>query len=328
MNRMTSVVTVDDLVKRYGSVEAVAGVTFSVGEGELFGFLGPNGAGKSTTIKILCTLSDPTSGRATVNGIDVTQDPDAVRRSIGIIFQDPSLDERLTAMENLNIHGRVYHLSGDERKERSGQLLRMVDLWDRRDDLVRTYSGGMKRRLEIARGLLHQPRVLFLDEPTVGLDPQTREHIWSYLDQLRASTSTTIFMTTHYMDEAERCDRIAIIDYGKIVASGTPDELKAQVGGDVITLRTSDNERAMSELESKFGVDAAQVDGTLRFEVEDGEAYIPQLVLGLSIPIASVSVRRPSLDDVFLQITGREIRDESASSSDQMRRQMRARMRS
>lgn len=262
-----------------------------------------------------------------VNGFDVLRNPDEVRRSIGIIFQDPSLDDRLTAMENLNTHGRVYHLSGDERKERAEQLLRMVDLWDRRNDLVRTFSGGMKRRLEIARGLLHQPRVLFLDEPTVGLDPQTREHIWSYLNQLRASTATTIFLTTHYMDEAERCDRIAIIDYGKIVASGTPDELKSQVGGDVITLHTASNERALSEIKHQFGIDATTVEGTLRFEVEDGEAFIPRLVLGLSVPITSVSVRRPSLDDVFLRITGREIRDEVASGSDQMRRQIRARMR-
>jgi ABC-2 type transport system ATP-binding protein len=324
---VNAVVEVQDLVKRFGTVEAVAGVTFSVAEGELFGFLGPNGAGKSTTIKILCTLSDPTSGRAIVNGFDVTDDPDAVRRSIGIIFQDPSLDDRLTAMENLNIHGRVYHLSASERRERSEQLLKMVDLWDRRDDVVRTFSGGMKRRLEIARGLLHQPSVLFLDEPTVGLDPQTREHIWSYLDQLRASTGTTIFLTTHYMDEAERCDRIAIIDYGKIVAEGTPDELKGQVGGDVISLHTADNDRAAFELHDKFGIDATRVDGVLRFEVSDGEAFIPRLILALPVPIASVSVRRPSLDDVFLRITGREIREETVSGADQLRGRMRTRMR-
>lgn len=322
---MTDVVQVENLVKRYGQLEAVAGVTFSVDEGELFGFLGPNGAGKSTTIKILCTLTDPTAGNAIVNGFDVSRESDSVRRSIGIIFQDPSLDDRLTAMENLNIHGRVYHLSGQERRERSERLLKMVDLWERRGDLVRTFSGGMKRRLEIARGLLHEPRVLFLDEPTVGLDPQTREHIWSYLDQLRANTGTTIFLTTHYMDEAERCDRIAIIDHGKIVASGTPDELKAQVGGDVISLRTVDNERAVQELHEKFGIEASPNDGVLRFEVADGEVFIPQLVTALSIPTTSVSVRRPSLDDVFLKITGHEIRDESAGAGDQMRQMMRMR---
>ncbi len=324
---MAKVVDVQSLIKRFGSVEAVSGVSFSVEEGELFGFLGPNGAGKSTTIKILCTLSKLTSGTALVNGFDVTTDPDDVRRSIGIIFQDPSLDDRLTAMENLNIHGRVYHLTGEERRERAGTLLNMVDLWDRRNDLVRTYSGGMKRRLEIARGLLHQPRVLFLDEPTVGLDPQTREHIWSYLDQLRQSTGTTIFLTTHYMDEAERCDRIAIIDYGKIVAEGTPNELKSQVGGDVISLHTADNALALRALYDQFGIEASQVDGTLRFEVESGEEFIPRLVLALSVPITSVNVRRPSLDDVFLRITGREIRDEAAGGAEQMRQRVRARMR-
>ncbi len=327
MIHVAAVVEVQNLVKRFGTVEAVSGVSFSVGEGELFGFLGPNGAGKSTTIKILCTLSEPSSGVALVNGYDVTTDPDAVRRSIGIIFQDPSLDDRMTAMENLNIHGRVYHLSAAERRERSEQLLKMVDLWERRNDVVRTFSGGMKRRLEIARGLMHEPSVLFLDEPTVGLDPQTREHIWRYLDQLRQSTGTTIFLTTHYMDEAERCDRIAIIDYGKIVAEGTPNQLKDMVGGDVISLHTADNDQAVFELQERFGIQATNLDRVLRFEVDDGEAFIPRLVQTLSIPIASVSVRRPSLDDVFLRITGREIRDESVGGADQMRGRMRARIR-
>ncbi|MDI3341316.1 MAG: ATP-binding cassette domain-containing protein [Sphaerobacter sp.] len=293
----------------------------------IFGFLGPNGAGKSTTIGVLCTLLRPSAGQVRVAGLDPTVDPDGVRRAIGIIFQDPSLDAQLTALENLAFHARVYHLPGEVWRPRAERLLRIVDLWDRRNDVVKTFSGDMKRRLEIARGLLHQPRVLFLDEPTIGLDPQTREHIWSYLEQLRAETGTTLFLTTHYMDEAERCDRIAIIDHGQIVALDTPDGLKSRVGGDVITLRTRDNARAAALIRERFALDTAHLDGTLRLEVTDGEAFIPRLVAGLDVPIETISLRRPSLDDVFIRLTGRAMRDEEVSGIDRMRAHMRARWR-
>ena len=229
-------VEVDGLVKRFGDFTAVDGISFSVEPGELFGFLGPNGAGKTTTISILCTLLHPSGGRARVAGHDVAGDPTGVRSTIGLVFQEITLDDYLTGAENLRFHGVLYGLPRAEVKARMGPLLDMVGLTDWADQQTRFYSGGMKRRLEIARGLLHTPRVLFLDEPTIGLDPQTRVHIWDYVDELRARERTTMFLTTHYMDEAERCDRIAIIDQGRIVAIDSPSALKASVGADTVTL--------------------------------------------------------------------------------------------
>jgi ABC-2 type transport system ATP-binding protein len=217
-----SVVQVRDLRRRFGQLEAVKGVTFDVGEGEVFGFLGPNGAGKTTTINMLCTLLRPTAGSATVNGFDVTSQRSEVRRSIGLVFQQPTLDEYLSAEQNLRFHAYAYGVPADVREPRIQELLTMVELWDRRRGSVRTFSGGMKRRLEIARGLLHHPRVLFLDEPTLGLDPQTRRHIWDYLLRLREAENLTIFLTTQYLDEAEYCARIAIIDQGQIIALDCP----------------------------------------------------------------------------------------------------------
>src|SRR5437588_10539545 len=240
-----TVIEAESLVKKYGDLEAVAGIDLEVHAGEIFGFLGPNGAGKSTTISMLCTLLTPTAGVARVAGIDVMHDPSAVRQRIGLVFQDPSLDQQLTARENLEFHAFVYDVPASSRKQRIAEVLEMVDLNDRADSVVMTYSGGMRRRLEIARGMLHTPDVLFLDEPTIGLDPQTRRHIWGYLGQLPKRAGVTIFMTTHYMDEAEYCDRIAIIDHGKIQAVGTPDELKKMVGGDVVSITTSDNVAAL-----------------------------------------------------------------------------------
>jgi ABC-2 type transport system ATP-binding protein len=307
------------LVKRYGTVEAVRGIDLAVAPGEIFGFLGPNGAGKSTTISILCTLVRPTAGHASVAGIDVTKDPSGVRARIGLVFQDPSLDEQLTARENLEFHAFVYDVPRALRKQRIADALAMVELTDRAGSLVRSFSGGMKRRLEIARGMLHSPEILFLDEPTLGLDPQTRRRIWDYLRELRRSAGITIFMTTHYMDEAEFCDRIAIIDLGRIVALGTPDELKARVGGDVITVATPDNALTAAEIPRLFGVAASIDDGTVRVEVADGTAFVPRLVRELSQPVTGVTLRRPSLDDVFLKLTGRAIREEQAGSLDQLR---------
>lgn len=222
-------ITVTNLRKKFGELVAVDDVSFDVKKGEIFAFLGPNGAGKSTTIKMLTTLLQPTSGRITLAGHDPVQHPAAVRRAFGIVFQDPSVDDELTARENMDFHGVLYGVPRDVRRERIERLLKLVELWDRKDDFVKEFSGGMKRRLEIARGLLHHPQVLFLDEPTLGLDPQTRNHMWSYLQELNTQEQTTIFFTTHYMQEAERvAQRIAIIDHGKIVAQGTPDEIKTQ----------------------------------------------------------------------------------------------------
>jgi ABC-2 type transport system ATP-binding protein len=314
-----AVVEVRGLVKSYGKIEAVRGIDLSVRPGEVFGFLGPNGAGKSTTISILCTLLRPTAGTALVAGIDVTHDPGAVRSRIGLVFQDPSLDDQLTARENLEFHASLYDVPRAERRGRIDGVLEMVELQERAGSLVRTFSGGMKRRLEIARGILHYPQVLFLDEPTLGLDPQTRNRIWAYLDDLRRRESITVFMTTHYMDEAEFCDRIAIIDGGRIIALGTPDELKAKVGGDVVTVTTQQPAAAADEVRRAFELEPI-VDGrSVRVEVPDGASFVPRLVRELTVPVSAVTLSRPSLDDVFLKLTGKAIRDEGAGEMDQMR---------
>jgi len=312
-------VSVRGLVKRYGDVDAVQGIDFDVDTGEIFGFLGPNGAGKSTTINILCTLTKPTAGSATVAGHDVAAERDDVRRNIGLVFQDTTLDGYLTAEQNLRLHAELYGVPRGVVGPRMREVLEMVALWDRRDSLVNTFSGGMKRRLEIARGLLHSPRVLFLDEPTVGLDPQTRSSIWRYIRELKEREDITIFLTTHYMDEAEYCDRIAIIDAGRLVALDTPEALKARVGKDRVQIRTADDAAASSALAERFGIDAAMHDGALTFAVAAGEQFVPRLFAELGVPIKSISLSRPSLDDVFMSFTGSTIRDAEATATDQMR---------
>ena len=313
-----STVEVRGLEKRYGDLEAVRGVTFDVAPGETFGFLGPNGAGKSTTISMLCTLIRPTGGSARVAGFDVTGNPLGVRRRIGLVFQDPTLDEYLTALENLRFHAQLYRMPRDRAAERIPAVLEMVGLWERRDGLVRTFSGGMKRRLEIARGLLHSPQVLFLDEPTVGLDPQTRVHIWDYIQTLRDREAITIFLTTHYMDEAEYCDRIAIIDNGEIVVMDTPDALKAAVGKDRIEVRTDDDGEARRELDERFRIEATPTSEGLTFHVAEGEEFVPRLFAELRVGIQAVSIARPTLDDVFMRHTGRTIRDAESSSAERL----------
>ncbi|MGI5169758.1 ATP-binding cassette domain-containing protein [Spirillospora sp. CA-253888] len=318
-------VQVRGLVKRFGEVEAVRGIDFAVRPGEVFGFLGPNGAGKSTTINMLCTLLRPTAGRARVAGHDVVGERDDVRRNIGLVFQDPTLDGYLTGEQNLRFHAELYGVPRARTAERMRQVLEMVGLWDRRGDRVETYSGGMKRRLEIARGLLHSPRVLFLDEPTVGLDPQTRSSIWEYIRHLKDAEQITIFLTTHYMDEAENCDRIAIMEQGRIVALDTPEALKAGVGKDRIQIRTADDPGAIAALKARFGVEATIAEGVVTFAVPSGEAFVPRLFAGLGVPIVSVSVSRPSLDDVFMKFTGSTIRDAEGSANDWMRMAMRGR---
>lgn len=315
----------ENLCKYFNGIKAVDDVSFSVEKGEIFGFLGPNGAGKTTTINVLCTLMKPTSGKAFINGYDVVKDPHDVRRSIGLIFQDPSLDDRLTAAENLDFHGMIYDIPKSIREERKKELLQMVELWDRRKDLVKTYSGGMKRRLEIARGLLHRPKILFLDEPTLGLDPQTRNHIWTYIHQLRNEQNITIFMTTHYMDEAENCDRIGIIDYGKIVAMDTPEDLKKMVGGDIITLKTTDDEKAEKEIGERYNLHVRRDEKGIHLEIENSEEFIPEFISSFSTRIHSINLRRPTLDDVFIKLTGHEIRKEEASAKDRLKQRMRMR---
>jgi len=313
-------VEVEGLVKRFGDFAAVDDVSFVVEPGELFGFLGPNGAGKTTTISILCTLLRPTEGRAQVAGYDVAREPAAVRSNIGLVFQEITLDDYLTGAENLKFHAVLYGCPPRQVRDRAAPLLEMVGLTERADQQVRFYSGGMKRRLEIARGLLHAPRVLFLDEPTIGLDPQTRVHIWDYVDTLRERESTTMFLTTHYMDEAERCDRIAIIDQGRIVAIDTPDALKASIGDDVVTLTTADDAAVLGAVSSGLGVDGELTDEGLRLRVPRGEEFVPTLLDNVGgVDVRSVSVRRPSLDDVFLEYTGRAIRDADAGANDQFR---------
>jgi ABC-2 type transport system ATP-binding protein len=312
-------IKVAGLTKKYGEIEAVRGIDFEVPVGETFGFLGPNGAGKSTTIKMLCTLARPTSGSARVAGHEVTAERDAVRRNIGLVFQDTTLDNYLTGAQNLRFHAALYGVPSAAVEPRMRQVLEMVGLWERRDSVVMTYSGGMKRRLEIARGLLHAPHVLFLDEPTVGLDPQTRASIWEYIGELKSREDITIFLTTHYMDEAEHCDRIAIIDHGKIVAIDTPEALKASVGKDRVQIHTADDQAAIAELGREFGIEAAVHEGAVTFSVGSGEQFVPRLFAGMSVPIKSVSVSRPTLDDVFMSYTGSTIRDAEASGADQMR---------
>ena len=304
-----TIIDVRDLVRRFGHVAAVQGVSFQVEAREIFGFLGPNGAGKSTTINILCTLLRPTSGSATVNGLDVVRERSAVRRSIGLVFQQPTLDDALSAEQNLRFHAYAYGVPPELREQRMQALLTLVELWERRTQSVRTFSGGMKRRLEIARGLLHQPRVLFLDEPTLGLDPQTRRRIWDYLAELRMREHLTIFLTTHYMDEAEQCDRIAVIDHGRIIALDMPDGLKRALGGDRITITTADGQAAASELRARYDIAPSVANGSISFHVPAGESFLPDFVRSFSQPLDAISLRRPTLDDVFLHLTGHEIRD-------------------
>jgi ABC-2 type transport system ATP-binding protein len=302
-------IEVEHLMRRYGDFTAVDDVSFTVDPGELFGFLGPNGAGKTTTISILCTLRRPSGGVARVAGYDVAKQRDRVRSSIGLVFQEITLDDYLTAAENLRFHAVMYGMPSRAIEPRMAPLLEMVGLADRRDQLVGQFSGGMKRRLEIARGLLHTPRVLFLDEPTIGLDPQTRLHIWDYVDELRRRELTTMFLTTHYMDEAERCDRIAIIDSGRIVAIDTPDVLKASVGADTVTLATADDELAAQQIAERLHAPVDRAVDQLVVRIADGEAFVPKIFAAIDVPIRSVNVRRPSLDDVFIKYTGHEMRD-------------------
>ncbi len=314
---MSAIIETQGLIKRYGDVTALAGIDLVVQPGEIFGFLGPNGAGKSTAIKILSTLLKPTAGRATLAGFDVASQPGKVRQSIGMVFQDPSLDNRLTAEENLQFHAMLYHVPRSVRQDRIARVLTMVDLLDRRKDLVSIFSGGMKRRLEIARGLLHEPQVLFLDEPTVGLDPQTRAAIWEHVRRLRSESGVTVFMTTHYMDEAENCDRIAVIDHGKLQALDTPEALKRSLGGETVII--TGDAALQGDIAERYGVPVQASEGTVHFQMADAAQFVPRVVADFPGRITAISVKQPNLDDVFMHLTGREIRAEEATPLDRMR---------
>jgi len=319
-----NVIHLDRLTKRFGDVTAVDAISFDIAEGEIFGFLGPNGAGKTTTLMMLVTLLDPTEGKAMVNGYDIATQQAEVRQSIGIVFQDESLDEELTAAENMDFHGRLYDVPKSDRGERIDDLLDLVGLSQRRNDLVKTFSGGMRRRLEIARGLLHAPKVLFLDEPTLGLDPQTRNHVWDYIDKLRREQNVTVIITTHYMDEADKlADRIAIIDHGEIIALDTSDNLKSIVGGGVISIRSQQNDRVSQRLNDLDWVASLNWhNGRVDLSADNvGErvAEVIQVLDRSDIDVQSVTVHTPTLEDVCLHYTGRTIRDEDASGRDRMR---------
>lgn len=320
-------IEIKKLVKKFGDFTAVNLDPLSIKEGEIFGLLGPNGAGKTTTISMLVTILNPTEADATVNGFPLNKQDD-VRRSIGIVFQDPSLDDELTGRENLDFHGRVYHLNSKLRKQRIEEVLKLVQLEDKADAQVKTYSGGMKRRLEIARGLMHHPKILFLDEPTLGLDPQTRRNIWQYVEKLNRDEKLTIILTTHYMDEADYlCHRIGIIDRGKIVAMDTPDKLKNVMGGDVLTVETESAEKLQSLLKFDWVKEVKHIGHALNVTVENGEKAIPK-ILALAdergLKIKSVNLKKPTLEDVFIHYTGHEIREETGSAADAMRMHMRA----
>jgi ABC-2 type transport system ATP-binding protein len=309
-NNISEVIQVENLKKRYKNINALDGVSFSVEKGEVFGLLGPNGAGKTTIINILCTLSQLSSGQAYVNGYNINNQSAAVRRSIGLVFQETILDNHLTAEENLYLHAMLYGVSLKEYNQRKRELLKFCELWDKRKMKVETFSGGMRRRLELVRALIHWPQILFLDEPTIGLDPQTRKKIWDYIFTLRKKKNVTIFLTTQYLSEAENCDRIAILDHGAIVAVDSPENLKKMIGEDIIFFRTEDNQLAEKEFQKKFAKYPIKLIGKeLRVKVDNGDKFLPVLVKAISPRIISMELRRPTLEDVFLEITGRKIRE-------------------
>ena len=326
---MTIAIQVTDLTKTFSDLTAVNHISFEITQGEIFGLLGPNGAGKTTTLSMLATMQKPTSGFATVQGRDIQKDEDGVRKAIGIVFQDQSLDEELTARENMDFHGRLYRLPPEIRRQRIDELLQLVELHDRKDDLVKTFSGGMRRRLEIARGLLHHPSVLFLDEPTLGLDPQTRNHLWKYIATLSKEKNITIILTTHYMEEADRlCDWIAIIDHGTIIALDSPQNLKDGIGGDIITIQTPDYDTVAQVLTGSW-IDQVELhNDEVRIHLHNAEQHISDIITLLSqhqIPIHSVSVHKPTLEDVFLAFTGKTIREQESDKKEMMRRQFKMR---
>ena len=313
----SAVISVQDIVHRYGDRTALNGVSFDVHPAELFGLLGPNGSGKTTLFRILSTLMVPVSGRATILGIDVAREPDKVRHQIGVVFQAQSIDIKLTARENLWHQGHLYGLHGASLKNRIQEMLGRVGLSDRANEKAETFSGGMQRRLELAKGLLHHPSVLLLDEPTTGLDPGARRDLWQYLRILRDEEHVTVLVTTHLMEEAERCDRLAILNEGKVVALGTPDELKREIGGDVIVLDVKDPEAIAQRVRELFHVDAQVLQGKVRFEREGGHRFITDVVEAFPGEIEAISVSKPTLEDVFIRRTGHRFWTEGTNPEDE-----------
>ncbi|MCL4491860.1 MAG: ATP-binding cassette domain-containing protein [Nitrospirae bacterium] len=319
-----SIITVENLTKKFGPIAAVDGISFGVEKGSIFGFLGPNGAGKTTTINILCTLLSLTSGKALIDGHDCMKESSEVRKKIGIVFQDNTLDKELTAYENLLFHSYLYNVPKNDRKPRIEDALNFVGLYERSNEPVKRFSGGMKRRLEVARSIVHQPKVLFLDEPTLGLDPQSRTSLWEFISKLPEKHGVTIFMTTHYMEEAEICNKIAIIDKGKIIAQGSPEDLKKMVGGDVIYLKTKDNRKAIKDIKEALNLDAEEQDGEIYLSAARGDACIPTLIQTLADMVISVRLQRPTLNDVFLKLTGKAIRPEAVSGGNEIKEAIRS----
>ncbi len=313
-----------ELSKNYKELKAVDKVSLVVEKGTIFGLLGPNGAGKTTLISMLVTMRKPSGGSAKVNGFDIEREAGKVRESIGIVFQDQSLDDELTAKENLEMHAAMYNVPKGERRKRIEGMVKLVGLEEQLNKEVKTFSGGMKRRLEIARGLVHHPKILFLDEPTIGLDPQTRTSIWDYIKKLNREKGITIILTTHYMDEADSvCGKVAIIDHGKIIAEGGPKQMKNELGGDVVSIECANSEKCRKQLEGFAWVkNAVKHGGTVDARVEKGEEKIPKILAFAAkkgIMVKSVSLRKPSLDDVFIHYTGRTIREQEASPGAAMR---------
>lgn len=308
---MTTAVQVKNLKYFYGTHKALDGVTFDVRRGEIFGLLGPNGGGKTTLFRILSTSCPPASGEAAIFGADVRTHADAIRRTIGVVFQSPSLDKKLTVSENLMHHGHLYGLRGSELQNRMREMMERLVIADRSGSIVETLSGGLQRRVELAKGLLHRPELLILDEPSAGLDPGARIDLWRYLQRLREKDGVTILVTTHLIDEADRCDRVLILNQGLVVAIGTPDSLKEQIGGDVVVITAQEPEKLRGMIAAKFGVQPAVMNGKLRVEKENGHAFVSQVVEAFSGMIDSVTLSKPTLEDVFIARTGHRFWEET-----------------
>jgi ABC-2 type transport system ATP-binding protein len=309
-----AIIKTNALTKSYGRIQAVRSLDLNIEKGEIFGLLGPNGAGKTTTIGMLCTIVRPSSGSASIAGYDIIKDPAQVRRKVGIVFQDPTLDTVLTGRENLELHARLYGVSSVVREKRITEMLELVDLKERSNDITRTYSGGMRRRLELARGLLHRPAVLFLDEPTLGLDPQTRARIWEYIKAMAQKEQTTVVLTTHYMEEAQQvCSRVGIIDHGRIIALGSPEDLIESMGGDIVAIRVK--EPPLERIRAlPYVSEVKENDGLVEITMKEAHLHLAEL-LSLIRNVECVEVRMPTLSDVFIKLTGRDIREDSIEDS-------------
>ena len=313
-SRTDAIISIRDLVHRYQDRTALNGISFDVHPAELFGLLGPNGSGKTTLFRILSTLMVPSAGTAQIAGLDVVREPAALRRHIGVVFQAQSVDPKLTAYENLWHQGHLYGLRGAALKQRIEEILTRVGLWDRARDRVETFSGGMQRRIELAKGLLHHPEVLLLDEPTTGLDPGARRDLWQYLQILRDQEHVSVIVTTHLMEEAERCDRLAILNEGKLVALGTPADLTREIGGDVVLLEARDPEKLAEQIRRLFHVDAITMGTHVRLEIENGHRFVPDVVEAFPGEIQALSVSKPTLEDVFIHRTGHKFWNEEPAT--------------